>query len=65
VCSSETVFVATTFGDLTILHNKLNVAQREALASLRISTSCMIQIDVRKIALGEMFKDLRRVELCY
>ncbi|KAF2442627.1 hypothetical protein P171DRAFT_497565 [Karstenula rhodostoma CBS 690.94] len=65
VCSGETLFVATTFSDLKMLHNKLNVAQREALAILRISTPCMIQIDSLKIQLIGMFKGLKKVELCY
>lgn len=65
VCSGETLFVATTYSDLIMLHNKLNVAQREALASLRLATPCMIQIDALKIQLDQMFRGLRRVELCY
>lgn len=57
--------MATTFSDLTMLHSKLNEAQRHALASLRLSTPCMIRIDALDIQLAEMFKGLRRVELHY
>ncbi|KAK7180723.1 hypothetical protein PSPO01_13165 [Paraphaeosphaeria sporulosa] len=65
VCSGDTLFTAVTFSDLKMLHNKLNMAQRERLASLRLSTPCMIQIDALKVQLIDMFRGLRRVELCY